>query len=241
MFLIAAIIFAIIFIGIIGGIILTYLNMLKKCSQANAMLKEILFGIKKRYDLMPNILAATHKYMTDSDKEQVKLLTKLRTEALNLFNKEAQAEDIINFDKQIIEKMQNLLLISKSYPELNTNEKFLATCADYNDLVEAGLTAKKEYNNEIENWSSELKRFPSSVAKSMFKVETNFAQVNIENDITSIEEIASDKDDINGNENDSATEAENPNEEIVDGDTDTDTDNNENNDIAEDNADEREE
>lgn len=93
-----------------GGILLLiwlyslYTGIIQKKNKVQEAFSSIDVQLKKRYDLLPNILTIAQKFM-EHERTLFEDITKLRTEALNLSNDYSNIDKKIKLDKEITSKM----------------------------------------------------------------------------------------------------------------------------------------
>ena len=109
--------------------------------------------LKKRYDLIPNLVNSVREYMK-YEKETLEKLISLRTKAVS--NK-TQSGGRLALDKEISQTIGSLMVSVENYPDLKANKNFLHLQETLNE-VELNISASrrtfnsyvKQYNNAIE-------------------------------------------------------------------------------------------
>src|SRR5680860_1094402 len=77
--------------------------------------------LKRRYDLIPNLINTVKGYATH-ERELLENVTKARTEAMNAQGMEAKAQS----ENMLSNTLKSLFAVTENYPELKANQNFLA-------------------------------------------------------------------------------------------------------------------
>ena len=155
----AFIILIIILLIIILYVIITYNQFVKLKKQMNNSYSVIDVYLKKRFDLIPNLVEVTKEY-TKYEKD---ILTKI-TEYRTLYNK--------NKDKEAFNKLNdeynNLILVVENYPELKASEQYLKLQKSLIKVESELQAARRIYNNDTTKYNTKLNVFPSNIIGKMF-------------------------------------------------------------------------
>src|SRR5256885_11360859 len=77
--------------------------------------------LKKRYDLIPNLVETVKTYM-NYERDTLTKITELRTKAID---PNIPADQKIQLENQIGSAMRNIMVQVENYPQLKANENFL--------------------------------------------------------------------------------------------------------------------
>ncbi len=165
-FLIILILLAIVFYMIYAGLI-----------QARNKVKEALSGVdvqlKKRHDVIPNILTLAAKYMKH-EKELLTQITELRVQALNAdLNNSDQISQKLDLENQLQGKLDNLMINAENYPSLKASETFMAAMNSYNDVEEHIAASRRFYNAAVNDLKNRVEIFPGNVVASIVGVKAD--------------------------------------------------------------------
>ena len=139
------VVFAIYFYSLYAGIIQNKNNALEALSGIDVQLR-------KRYDLIPNVLTIAKKFM-EHEQELFEKITQLRTQASNapLGSKEKfQAEGAL--DTQLKALMVNV----ENYPALKSDATMIQAMQTYNEVEENIAAARRFYNSSIKVFMASL-------------------------------------------------------------------------------------
>ena len=93
-----------------------YVSVIKAKNKVEEAMASVDVQLKKRYDLMPNVLFLANKFM-EHERSLIEDITKLRTSALKLEGGVSSAQDKINISNEIQKKMGELFVSVENYPQ----------------------------------------------------------------------------------------------------------------------------
>lgn len=152
-------------IAVIVAIILysLYVKVVKAKNAVFEALSGIDVQLKKRYDLIPNILTIAQKFM-EHERNIFEKITELRTQAMNakIGSKEKfQAEGML--DTQLKALMVNV----ENYPTLKSDATMVQAMQTYNEVEEHIAAARRFYNSALTQLRNMIQIFPGSLFASM--------------------------------------------------------------------------
>lgn len=144
-------------------IIVTY-NSLKKLK--NKVLEKgasIDVTLKKRADLVPNLLEAV-KGFTSHEKDTLEAITKARSDIL--------ASDNINNEKEsansLTKNIGRLLIVAEKYPEIKASENFRSFFKDLIKNEDDIMLQRQFYNDSVVELNTKIESFPAMVVAKIF-------------------------------------------------------------------------
>ncbi len=138
-----------------------YSSLIKKRNKVLEAYSGIDVQLKKRYDLIPNILTIASKFM-DHEKNLLEEITSLRTEALKLTSN-ADINNKIRIDDDIMNKMRQIMVTVENYPDLQSDKTMLQAMQTYNEVEEHISAARRFYNSAAQDLKNAVEIFPSSI------------------------------------------------------------------------------
>jgi LemA protein len=127
-------------------------------------------AMKRRADLIPNIVE-TVKGFAKQEKGVFDDIAAARSRLLN-----AQGpEDKIAANSQVTGALGRLLAIQENYPELKSNQNFLRLQDELAGTENRIAIARKDYNDAITRYNTDIALFPKSIAASLFGFNRNDA------------------------------------------------------------------
>jgi len=141
------------------------------------MLEEALSGIdvilKKRFDLIPNLVEAVKGYLTH-EKETLANIVNLRNQALNAGSEDEKLE----LDKKLGSAVGTIFALAENYPDLKANTNFLSLQEELSEIETEIERSKRYYNATVREYNIAVESFPGNlVANSFGFPKKNFLEI----------------------------------------------------------------
>ena len=148
------------------GPYLIYVQLIKKKNQVKQAEGSIDVQLKKRYDLIPNILTIAKKFM-EHERSLIEDITKLRTQAANA----NEMSEKIKLDNAIKGKMEQLMVNFENYPQLKSDATMVQAMETYAEVEEHIAAARRFYNSAVNELNNAVGIFPSSIIAGMLNIK----------------------------------------------------------------------
>ncbi len=165
--LIISIVALVVIVGWIYGI---YASLIKKRNKAMEAFSSIDVQLKKRYDLIPNILTIAQKFM-EHERGLMEEVTKLRTQVMGLPSNFENIDRKIALDGEIANKMGQIMVAVENYPQLKSDQTMVTAMQTYNEVEEHISAARRFYNSAANELKNAVEIFPSSLIARMINVK----------------------------------------------------------------------
>jgi LemA protein len=144
-----------------------YNNLIRKRNEVDNAFGGMDVQLKKRYDLIPNIVATVKQYATH-EKELLTKVTEMRAKATsgNISNEEKVA-----LDNQISAGMKSIMVAVENYPDLKANENFMNLQRTLNEVESQISAARRTYNAVITDYNNAIQTFPSNIMAGMMSLK----------------------------------------------------------------------
>ena len=148
-------------------VISLYNGLIRKKNEVENAFGGIDVQLKKRYDLIPNLIATVKQYMTH-EKELLTKVTELRSKAVegNLSNDEK-----VNVDNQISHAVKGIMVAVENYPDLKANENFLNLQRTMNKVESQISAARRAYNSAVTDFNNGIQTFPGNMMAGMMGLQ----------------------------------------------------------------------
>jgi len=147
-------------VGII--VILMYNSLVSKKNQVENIFASVDTQLKKRYDLIPNLVASVSKYM-EHEKSLLTEVTKLRAEA----NKpNISDEHKIALDAKVTSALGSIMIAVENYPDLKANENVMHLQRSLNEVEEQIAASRRAYNQAVTDYNNAIEMIPTNVMAS---------------------------------------------------------------------------
>jgi LemA protein len=152
---------------LIGYVISIYNRLVRLRNTSQSAWSDIDVQLKKRYDLVPNLVETVKGY---AGHERV-LLEKL-TEARGAGMKASGPTQTAQAETMFRDTLTRLFAVAEAYPDLKANQNFLQLQIQLKDLEDGIESARRYYNAVVRDFNTAVEQFPSNLIASRF----NFAQ-----------------------------------------------------------------
>ena len=124
--------------------------------------------LKRRTDLIPNLLEAVKGYM-GHERETLEAVVQARAAATSGAN--ASPEERAKLEGQLSGALGKLLAIAEAYPDLKANTTFLEFQQALQTVEDELQLSRRYYNGAARNLNIAVESFPSTVVANAFKFE----------------------------------------------------------------------
>ena len=139
-----------------------YNGLVRLNQQAQEAWSDITVQLKRRYDLIPNLIETVKGY-AKHEKEVFENVTKARANAMG-----AQGvKETAKAENQFEATLKSLFAVSENYPQLRATENFQKLQDELTDTEDKVMAARRFYNGVVRDFNTKRKVFPTSVFASM--------------------------------------------------------------------------
>ncbi len=143
-------------------LVLMYNSLVNKKNQVTNIFASVDTQLKKRYDLIPNLVATVSKYM-EHEKSLLSEVTKLRADA----NKpNISDEQKIALDAKVSSALGSIMIAVENYPELKANENVMHLQGTLSEVEEQISAARRAYNQAVTDYNNALEMIPTNFMAS---------------------------------------------------------------------------
>ena len=141
-----------------------YNGLIKLRNRVKEAWSDIDVQLKRRYDLIPNLVATVKGYMKHEEGVLTKV-TEARTKAMQAQGIEAkgQAENMLS------STLKSLFAVAESYPDLKASENFLQLQDEISDTENKIQAARRFYNGQVRDFNTKIQVFPTNIIAGMLK------------------------------------------------------------------------
>lgn len=122
--------------------------------------------LKKRHDLIPNLVETVKGYATH-ERETLDSVTRARTQAIGANSVEAKEAA----EKNLNQAMMNLFAVAEQYPDLKANANFQQLQAELSSIENDIEKSRRYYNGTVRENNTLVESFPSNIIANMYKFE----------------------------------------------------------------------
>ncbi len=128
-------------VGIILWVVAIYNGLVTLKNRVDEAWSDIDVQLKRRYDLIPNLINTVKGYATH-ERELFEKVTQARTQAMGAQNlgQKAQSENMLS------DTLKSLFAVAENYPQLKANENFLELQRELTDTEDKIQAARRFYS-----------------------------------------------------------------------------------------------
>ncbi len=148
-------------------VIAAYNSLVRFKNRASEAWSDIDVQLKRRYDLIPNLVSAVKGYAAHESGVFEKV-TEARAKAMSATGvaDKGQAENMLT------DALKSVFAIAEAYPDLKANQNFLELQRELSDTENKIQAARRFYNGNVMELNTKIEMFPSNIIAGMF----NFAK-----------------------------------------------------------------
>lgn len=145
-----------------------YNTMIGKKNNVNNTFASIDTLLKKRYDLIPNLVSTVQQYM-EHERGTLTEITELRAKAVSGNVSDNQRIDLENKMNKLL---GSIMVAVENYPQLKANENFMQLQRSMNEIEEQISAARRAYNAAVTDFNNAVEMFPTNTMAAIMKLTT---------------------------------------------------------------------
>ena len=162
----------IIIIAVAAIVMFYFVGVYNKLVRKRSMVEEGWSGIdvqlKKRYNLIPNLVETVKGYASH-EKDTLQAVINARNQALQAEGVAAQTAA----EKQLNNALANVFALSEAYPDLKANQNFLQLQQELSNIEGDIEKARRYYNATVRENNIMVESFPSNIVANSFGFYTS--------------------------------------------------------------------
>jgi LemA protein len=155
-----------IILGIIVVLVVVFAAMYNGLVRLNQQAKEawsdITVQLKRRADLIPNLVNTVKGYATH-EKTVFEDVTKARAATIDA----KTVEDVSKAENQFQQTMKSLFAVAEAYPDLKASQNFQELQAELTDTEDKIQASRRFYNGVVRDFNTKRTTFPTNIFAGM--------------------------------------------------------------------------
>ncbi len=151
-------------IAVVG--IAMYNGLVKLRVRAENAWADIDVQLKRRYDLIPNLIETVKGYAAH-EKDTLEAVINARNSAISASGPEAQAQA----EGMLTSALRQVFALAEAYPQLRAVESFTQLQGSLEEIEGAVQNARRYYNAVVRDLNTKIEVFPSNLIANAFKFE----------------------------------------------------------------------
>ncbi len=157
------IILLVVAIILVFSLISMYNRLVKLRNQVKNAWAQIDVQLKRRYDLIPNLIETVKGYMKH-ERETLEAVTKMRAQAMEA----SGVADKAAAEGKLSAALGQFKIAVEAYPDLKANKNFLALQEELTSTENKISFARQNYNDQVLFFNNKTEVFPSNIIAGMF-------------------------------------------------------------------------
>ena len=157
-----------IIIGVLVVLLIMFLTiyngLVRRRNQVKNSWAQIDVQLKRRYDLIPNLVETAKGYMKH-ERETLEAVTNARNLAQQASS--AGAGERAKAEGELSSVLSRLLAVVENYPDLKANQNFLALQEELASTENKISFSRQFYNDSVLRYNNQTQMFPSNIVASM--------------------------------------------------------------------------
>lgn len=141
----------------------TYNSFVKWRNRVDEAWADIEVQLKRRYDLIPNLVNSVKGY-AQHEAQVFEKITQARAQAMQAGSPEAHAKA----EGMLTGALKSLFAVAEAYPDLKANTNFLELQRELSDTENKIQAARRFYNGNVRDYNTKLESAPSNIVGGMF-------------------------------------------------------------------------
>jgi LemA protein len=121
--------------------------------------------LKRRYDLIPNLVNAVKGYMT-YEKSVLTTVTSLRSSIVS-----GSMQDKAQANNKISQALKTIFAVAENYPDLKASQNFMELQNELTDTENKISYVRTSYNDYVLDYNNALQTFPGNVFATKFNFQ----------------------------------------------------------------------
>ncbi len=147
-------------LGVIAGLLYNFL--INRKNQVDNIYAGIDALLKKRYDLIPNLVATVKRY-ADHERQTLEEVTGMRAQAMRSDSQDKTME----LNAKLSTALGGLMVNVEAYPELKANENFIHMQKTLHELESQISAARRAFNQAVTDYNNAIEMFPTNILANM--------------------------------------------------------------------------
>jgi len=153
----------IILIVLVLWAVFVFNSLVTRRNHAKEAWADIEVQLKRRYDLIPNLVSTVKGYATH-ESSAFENVTKARSAAMGA----GTLADKAGAENMLTGALKSVFALAEAYPELKANTNFLALQNELSDTENKIQAARRFYNANVRDLNIAIEKFPSNILAGIF-------------------------------------------------------------------------
>ncbi len=153
-------------VGLVAWVISIYNSLIRLRNNAEEAFSTMDVYMKKRYDLIPNLVETVKGY-AKHESETLEKVMQARYSCMSANTDEERAKS----ENMLAGTLKSLFAVTENYPQLQANQNFMSLHASLSELEGEIANSRKYYNGCVKMLNNKIEVFPSNLVARHFKFD----------------------------------------------------------------------
>lgn len=173
-------------VGLGGFLVVTYNGLIKLRNRVKEAWSDIDVQLKRRYDLIPNLIETVKGY-AKHESETFEKVVEARSAAMSAqeggnTQEQAAAENMLS------STLKSIFALSEAYPDLKANQNFLELQRELTDTEDKIQASRRFYNGNVRDFNTKIEVFPTNLVAGILNFKKyDFFEVGSETERENVE------------------------------------------------------
>lgn len=145
---------------------ITFNSLVRRRFRVREAWSDIDVQLKRRHDLIPNLVETVKGYMTH-ERGVFEKVTEARTRAMVSRSKDEKLKN----ENALSDTLKTLFAVAENYPQLKANENFLDLQRELTDTEDKIQAARRFYNGNVMDYNTAISIFPTNLMAGMMSFQ----------------------------------------------------------------------
>jgi LemA protein len=188
-------IFLWVIVGVVALVLLwlvfTYNSLVKKENRVEEAWSDIDVQLKRRHNLIPNLVDSVKGYM-EHEKGTLEKVTELRSQAEQA-RQDGETQKLAQIEDQLQSALGNLQVAVEDYPDLKASQNVSELMDELSDTENKIQAARRFYNGQVRDFETKIESFPTNLVagslgfkgKEYYEIQDESQRENVDVDLSS--------------------------------------------------------
>jgi LemA protein len=150
-------------------VIVSYNKLVRQRNQVEASWAQIDVQLKRRYDLIPNLVETVKGYAAH-EKGTLDAVIQARNTAVAASN--STPADRANAENAVSQTLGRLFALAEAYPNLKANENFLSLQGELTNTEDKIAYSRQFYNSAVQSYNNATQTIPTNIIAGLMNFKT---------------------------------------------------------------------
>lgn len=144
-------------VALVIWLIAAYNGLIRRRNRVQEALSDIDVQLKRRYELIPNLVNTVKGYATH-EREIFEKVTELRSGLVT-----GSTSERVATSNQLTDTLRSLFAVAENYPDLKANQNFLSLQSELTDTQDKIMASQRFYNANVRDFNTAIEVFPTNL------------------------------------------------------------------------------